>query len=235
MSSLADVFPPFGLRITCGPIVLRGITDELILPLVEVARGGVHDQPRETSPLAFDWTAVDPRFLAINYAKWAWNNRLLFTADSFILALAVEFEGELVGVQEGKGESFRATRSMSTGSWLGRGAQGRGVGTLMRQVFCAFAFDHLGAEEMLSAAFVDNPASNRVSQKLGYRAQGTHRVARGRGAVDEQAYLLTRDDFVRPEAPLQVEGLEPLLRYLGLDGSPGNSAEPLRPRSQPNP
>lgn len=224
--SLAEVFPPFGLRVTCGPLVLRGITDELIMPLVEVARAGVHDQDPSASPLAFDWTAVPQQYLAINYAKWAWNNRNLFTADSWILALAVEYEGEVVGVQEGKGEKFRTDRSISTGSWLGRSAHGRGIGTLMRQVFCTFAIDHLGAEQMLSEAFIDNPASARVSEKTGYQRIGSRPVPRGQfGEVEEVMFRLTPQTLVRPDEPLLVEGLEPLRRYLGLDGSPGNTAE----------
>ena len=44
-------------------------------------------------------------------------------------------------------------------SWLGRGFQGRGIGTAMRRVICAFAFDHLDAEQVTSGAFSDNPAS----------------------------------------------------------------------------
>lgn len=223
--SLAEVFPPFGLRITCGPLVLRGITDDLIVPLAELARAGVHDRDPSSTPLAFDWTAAPPQYLAINYAKWAWNNRLLFTADSWILALAVEYEGELVGVQEGKGEKFRTTRSISTGSWLGMSAHGRGIGTLMRQVYCAFAFDHLGAEEMLSEAFIDNPASARVSEKTGYQQVGSRPAPRGTfGDVDELMFRLTPENLVRPDEPLVVQGIEPLRRYLGLDGSGGNTA-----------
>ncbi|MGA4670954.1 GNAT family N-acetyltransferase [Propionibacteriaceae bacterium Y1923] len=222
---LAEVFPPLGLRITCGPLVLRGITDELIMPLVEVARRGVHNQPPELTPLANDWTTVPAPMLAINYAKWAWNNRLMFSADSWILALAVEYDGELVGVQEGKGEKFRANRSISTGSWLGRAAHGRGIGTLMRQAYCTFAIDHLGAQEMLSEAFVDNPASTRVSEKVGYRRTGSRPAQRAGAEVGEAMYRLVPDDLVRPPYPLEVEGLEPLLRFLGLDGSTGNTAE----------
>lgn len=224
--SLDEIFPPLGLRITCGPLLLRGITDDLIMPLVEVARAGVHDQDPSSTPLAFDWTAAPPQFLAINYAKWAWNNRLMFSANSWILALAVEYEGELVGVQEGKGERFLTTGTISTGSWLGLAAHGRGIGTLMRQVYCTFAFDHLDATAMLSEAFIDNPASARVSEKCGYERIGTRPVPRGTfGDVDEVMFRLTPENLVRPDEPLQVEGLEPLRRFLGLDGSSGNTTE----------
>ncbi|MGA4506911.1 GNAT family N-acetyltransferase [Propionibacteriaceae bacterium G1746] len=223
---LAEVYPPFGVRITCGPLVLRGITDDDIMPLVEVARRGLHDADEEHSPLSFDWTAAPPQYLAINYARWAWGQRYQFTAKSWILALLVEHDGEVVGVQEGRGEQFARVRSVSTGSWLGRAAQGKGIGTLMRQAFCTFLVDELGALEVTSAAFTDNPASWRVSEKTGYRRLGTHRAARGRESVTDQVmYQLTPDTLVRPPHPLQVEGAEPLRRFLGLDSSAGGTAE----------
>lgn len=225
--TLEEVYPPFGLRVTCGDLVLRGITDELIMPLVEVARRGVHDKGEEENPLGFDWTAAPPRYLAINYARWAWGHRVNFTRDSFILALAVEYQGEIVGVQEGKGEKFPVTRSVSTGSWLGREFQGRGIGTLMRQVFCTFLIDQLGTQEVISGAFTDNPASQRVSEKTGYVRNGIHRIPRGtRSAADSLMYRLTPGTLVRPKEPVEVEGLEPLRRFLGLEGDAGGSAEP---------
>ena len=61
-----------------------------------------------------------------------------------------------------------------------------------------FAFDHLGARHARSAAFVDNPASLRVSEKLGYRRDGTEAVAR-RGQLAEDVRLLVgRGTFRRP-------------------------------------
>lgn len=224
--TLAEVYPPLGLRISCGPLVLRGISDDDLMPLVELARLGVHDKDEESNPLGFDWTAAPPQYLAINYAKWAWRHRVNFTADSWILALLVEYEGRLVGVQEGKGEKFRATRSVSTGSWIGMAEQGKGIGTLMRQVFCTFLVDHLDAIEVMSSAFIDNPASQRVSEKAGYQRLGSRRASRGtRSGTVEVLYQLTPDTLVRPEQPLAVEGVEPLRRFLGLDGSNGGTAE----------
>jgi len=44
-------------------------------------------------------------------------------------------------------EHFPLTRSVSTGSWLGRRHQGRALGTLMRKLAVGFAFDELDAVE----------------------------------------------------------------------------------------
>ena len=85
---------------------------------------------------------------------------------------------KLAGVQAMDTHDYLVTRTAETGSWLGRRFQGRGIGTAMRQVICAFAFDHLDAEYMTSGAFTDNPASLNVSKKAGYTESGWLRVAR---------------------------------------------------------
>ena len=51
----------------------------------------------------------------------------------------------------------------------------------MRQTLCAFLFDHLDAEEITSAAFLDNPASLAVSRKVGYLPNGDFRERRRPG------------------------------------------------------
>ena len=51
---LVDAFPPLGLRIEAGPLVLRGVTDELIPALSELAMSGIHDPA--FMPFSFPWT-----------------------------------------------------------------------------------------------------------------------------------------------------------------------------------
>ena len=43
MTTAAAALPLLGLRITAGPVELRGVTDELIVPLAELASAGIHD------------------------------------------------------------------------------------------------------------------------------------------------------------------------------------------------
>lgn len=78
---------------------------------------------------------------------------------------------------------------------------------------------HLGAELLTSAAFSDNAASHNVSGKLGYRPDGTDRVAI-RGELGFHVRLaLTRERFVRPEWPVEVAGLDGCRRLLGSDAA----------------
>lgn len=220
---LAEIFPPLGLRITRGPLELRGIGDEEMLALLRVVQGGIHAPER--MPFLFPWTDASPQDLPFKYLQWWARGMATWSREAWALDLCALWEGEVVGVQGVATSDFLTFRYGETGSWLGSGFQGRGIGTAMRQALCAFLFDHLDFAEITSAAFVDNAASNAVSRKVGYRPNGTVRKLRGRTAADpedgrvaalENRYLLTPDDLVRgPE--LSVEGVAPVRRLIGLD------------------
>ncbi len=109
---------------------------------------------------------------------------------------------------------------MRSGSWLGRAHQGRGVGTEMRAAVVILALDHLGATAVRSEAFLDNTASLRVSEKLGYLPDGTAaRVRRGQRVL-EQRLLLSAGTFRRPGWELDVENLDACRHQLGASAGP---------------
>jgi RimJ/RimL family protein N-acetyltransferase len=93
--------------------------------------------------------------------------------------------------------------------------QGRGLGTEMRAAVLLLAFDHLGATTARSAAWSDNPASLRLSEKLGYRPDGTATFARRGAAATEIRLLLAAEQFIRPEWTLEVHGLDGCRETLG--------------------
>lgn len=219
--SLADLHPALGLRISAGRLELRGITDPDLELLCALAEGGIH--PPGQMPFYVPWTDVPTGELTRNTAAYHWRARADFTVDSWDLGLGVWYDGELVGCQGLRTRSFPVTRTGETGSWLGIGHQGRGIGTRMRRAICAFAFDHLHAAEVTSGAFLDNPASLAVSRKVGYRENGRERLERRPGEMAvNQGLVLTPESFVRGEEPIEVEGLAAFRRFIGLD------AEPLR-------
>ena len=43
MTTAATMLPLLGLRIQAGPVELRGITDDLLGPLADLAGRGIHD------------------------------------------------------------------------------------------------------------------------------------------------------------------------------------------------
>jgi len=216
MTTIAEALPLLGLRITAGPLELRGITDDLLGPLADIAVAGIHD--RDAMPFYIPWSTATADVLPRQFAQYHWSQRAAFARAKWSLDLAVFWEGELVGVQGMSTKDYLVTRTGETGSWLGRSHQGRGIGTAMRQIFCAFVFDHLEATQITSGAFTDNPASLGVSRKVGYRENGCRRVERRPGELAVvQNLLLTPEDLVRFEQPLEVDGVEAFRRLIGLD------------------
>lgn len=214
MSSLADLHPVLGLRVRAGDLELRGLTDDDLLDLCELAHHGIHDPAR--MPFAQPWTDAPPDELTRRTSEYHWLTRATWSPQHWSLQLGVWRDGQLVGCQGLEARDYLVTHTAETGSWLGLAHQGQGIGTAMRRVICAFAFDHLDAVEVTSSAFADNPASLAVSRAVGYLDNGTNRMQRRPGELAHEVRLtLTRDALVRgPE--LQVEGLAPVRRVMGL-------------------
>jgi RimJ/RimL family protein N-acetyltransferase len=216
MQTLTDLFPPLGLRVVAGPLELRGLTDDLILQLCATAEAGIHEP--DAMPFYFPWSTAPAGELSRNTAAYHWGKRSSFSPDDFCLDLAVVLDGRVIGAQGVAARNFPVTRTGETGSWLGREFQGRGLGTTMRRAICALLFDHLGFEEITSAAFVDNPASLAVSRKVGFRPTSVSRIKRREGELAlNQGLVLTPEDFDRGDVEIEVTGAEPVRAFIGLD------------------
>jgi RimJ/RimL family protein N-acetyltransferase len=214
MKTLVEIWPPYGVSLTENDLKLTVITDTDIPELVDLASGGIHEP--DQMPFSTPWTTVEPELLPANMVRYYSSVRASFTPEKFELHFAVRIGDELVGTQGLHTSDFAVTRTGETGSWLGQSYQRRGIGTRMRRAVCAFAFDHLGAVELTSGAFLDNPASLAVSTKVGYRPNGRFRMTRREGEVAvNQRLVLTPDAFVRGE-PITVTGAEQLRSFLKL-------------------
>lgn len=211
---MSEIFPPLGLRLRSGPLELRGIGDTEMLDLLEVVKFGVH--PADQMPFSFPWTDVDPADLPLNYLQWWARGMALWSRDAWSLDLCVLWDGQVVGVQGVATQDFLTLRFGETGSWLGQRHQGAGIGTAMRRAMCTLLFEHLDFEFVTSAAFADNPASLRVSEKLGFRDNGQRRYARRGDPAEMRHLMLNREDFT-PDPDLEVEGAGPLRHFIGLD------------------
>lgn len=207
-------WPLFDLRLRTGNLELRLPRQDDLLELIEVAKAGIH--PPDEMPFAFAWTdqpspEFDRNFFQFHVAQWA-----TWRPDAWTMPLGVWVDGQLAGVQDLSAEHFPTLRSVHTGSWLGQAFQGKGTGRLMRQAVLALAFDHLDAEVAESGAFLENPASARISQSIGYEPNGLGRFAPRGVARDIQRYRLTREAWrSRPRPEVVVEGLEPCLELFG--------------------
>ena len=212
---LVELWPLFGLRLRIADVELRLPSDADLARLADVSVGGVH--PPERTPFASAWTDAPREELPERLLRHAWSTRAQQSPERWVLDFVVVRGGVVQGVQALHADDFRHRRSVSSGSWLGMPYQGRGTGTLMRTAVLALAFDHLGAVEARSGAFVDNPASAAVSRRLGYVEDGTAMHSPRGEPVVEQRYRMTVARWRERDRPaVEVEGLDACREVLGL-------------------
>ena len=209
-----DPWPLRHLVLRTPRLELRPDDDAGLLELVEEARRGVH--PPGTMPFVTPWTDDDAADLGPRTLQHHWSARAALTPERWTVNFLVRYDGRVIGAQGLGSANLAVTREVRTGSWIGLRHQGQGIGTEMRAAVVLFAFDHLGAVRARSAAFVDNPASLRVSEKLGYRRDGTETVVRRGEPVDDVRLRVDRATFRRPAWTLEVEGAAACLPMLGV-------------------
>ncbi len=214
---IEDHWPLFGLRIITPRLELRYPTDSDIAELAELAAKGVHDP--EMMPFTTPWTEHASPVLERNSLQHWWRMRAELTPTNWCLGMAVVSDGALVGLQNISAKDFPTVRNAETGSWLGINHHGQGIGKEMRAAIVHFTFEYLKAEAVTSSAFLDNIASQRVSEAIGYEPNGTAYAER-RGERGEQIlYLLTRKRWTetRTDMAIEVRGFEPCRPLLGLE------------------
>ena len=210
-------WPLFDLRITTPRLELRYVDDEIGARLMTLAAtDGVHAP--DFMPFSTPWTRLEEPHLQQEGMRFYWRTRAETSPKHWMLPMAVYDDGTLVGVQDLKGVQFSVTRSIVTGSWLGRSHQGKGIGKEMRSAVLHLAFDGLGAEVAETSAYADNPASLGVTRALGYQENGWYLDAREGKQARHLRFLMTRADWEpRRRDDITVEGLEPCLPQLLAD------------------
>ena len=200
---------------------MRVARDEDFVEGLALIDQGIHDPAVMPFQVPFTDTAMPLR--QWDTLRYWWSTRSSFQPDSWNLEFFVYAGGVLIGVQGMHTEKFSLLREGSSGSWLGHAHQRQGYGTEMRTALLALAFDHLGAQVMRSAAFLDNPGSTGVSARLGYELDGTKTSAPRGVPVTSQQFRLTRERWsaTRPALAedITVSGLAPCLALLGLNAS----------------
>jgi RimJ/RimL family protein N-acetyltransferase len=210
------LWPLFDLRLTTGELVLRLPAEEELPAFAAVAAAGIH--PPDEMPFGIAWTDEPSPVRERASYQWWLSARASWSVEDWVLTLGVWVGGEPAGFQDLRGHGFLKYRTVGTGSWLGLPFQGRGVGKLMRQAILALAFDHLGAEVAESEAFIDNPASNKVSLAVGYKPNGYGRLAPRGVARETQRFRMTLEDWrSRPRPDVVVEGIEDSLALFGIE------------------
>lgn len=207
ISTMADAWPLFALRLRTERLVLRLPTDDDLLALLRVARGGIH--PPDEMPFTVPWSVRPSPAFEQGFLQYHWLCRAQWDPGSWALNLMVELDGQPVGSLALRGPAWLVHRTVDTGTWLGQPWQGRGLGKEMRTAGLALAFDHLGARVALSSAFRENTRSNGVSRALGYEENGIGALAPFGVSRETQEYRMTLDGWrARPRPVVVVEGLD---------------------------
>lgn len=209
----ASIWPFAALRITTPELQLRYPDDDDLAALARLAAEGIHDPA--SMPFSVPWTRAEPPELERNVLQFAWARRASLTHDDWALPFLVLVDGEPAGVQALEAKQFAVRRTVETGSWLVRRAQGHGIGTEMRAAVLHLAFSGLGAEEALSGSFTDNPASAAVSRRNGYEPNGEERCDREGAPARLQRWVLTRTTWEHTRRDdITIEGLDACLTLL---------------------
>jgi RimJ/RimL family protein N-acetyltransferase len=209
-------WPLYDLRVTTPLLEIRLPTEDELYCLLALADAGVHDPA--TMPFSIPWTDVDPPRRHRESLQWWWSQRAQWRPDDWSFTGAVFVDGEPVGVQDLGASDFARRRVVSTGSWLGRAHQGKGLGKEMRAAVLHLAFDGLGAHEAHTCAFADNGPSLGVTRALGYEENG-HTVVLRRGEPARSiAFCLDRARWsAGRRRDISISGLESCREMFGLE------------------
>jgi RimJ/RimL family protein N-acetyltransferase len=210
---MTDLAPLFGLTLRTPRLELRLGTPTDVDALGTLARRGIH--PPDEMPFAVAWSdRIAELTFAEEFAAYHADGLSAWSKENWRLDLLTWEGAELVGTQSLLAKHFATERVVGTGSWLGRAAQGRGIGTEMRAAVLELAFRGLGALAATSGWLEGNLASARVSEKLGYAETGISDI-RPRGvAIPHHDMRLDRANWV-PLVPVEIVGLEPALPVFG--------------------
>jgi RimJ/RimL family protein N-acetyltransferase len=207
--SLVGLWPVLGIKVRTAAVELFVPGEDTLEVLARLAAVGIYDPQDRFLPRTpvGGWEDVASPEAEQRFLRYFWSSLADWRPERWNLLFAARAGGEVVGVQEIGAKDFAVTRTVSTGSWIGRRYQGAGYGTAMREAVLHLAFDRLGAERADTAAWVTNHASLAVSRSLGYRDNGTTTRAADGKRVDQINLTLSRSDWHRPAGDCIVSGL----------------------------
>lgn len=211
-----------GLRVRTPRLELRLGDDEDLLALAALSHE-IHGP--DERPFAVGWnlgiTDVERERRVLQYH---WAQRGLIAPEAWRLELVTVVDGQVVGTQGVLATAFPVSRTVATGSWLGRAHQGQGIGSEMRAAVLHLAFAGLGALRAETGAFATSAASLAVTAKQGYRPNGDHVWVEGDLRRVEQTFALEREAWEPTRRDdIELLGVEACLPLLGLGSAEGDA------------
>jgi RimJ/RimL family protein N-acetyltransferase len=147
-------WPLFDLEVRTPRLTLRYLDDTLARDLVTVAGRGVHDPA--VMPFSIPWTDLPSPQMEQEAMRFYARTRAEVQPASWSLQFAVTVGDQVIGACDVTAAEFPALQQFTTGSWLGREFQGRGLGKEMRMAALTLGFDGLGATFARTALWHDN-------------------------------------------------------------------------------
>lgn len=207
--SLADIWPVLGINIRTPAVELFVPDQETLVALARLAADGIYDPQNQYLPRipVGGWEDVESPEAERRFLRYYWAAFADWGPERWNLMLGARVDGRVVGVQEIGAQHFAVTRTVSTGSWVGRRFQGAGHGKAMREAVLHLAFDEMGAERADTAAWITNHPSLSVSRAMGYQDNGTTtRAAEGK-RVEQVNMTLRRSDWCPSLEDCTITGL----------------------------
>jgi RimJ/RimL family protein N-acetyltransferase len=221
-----ELWPLFDLRLRTPRLELVLPDDPLCFALATVAAKGIHAP--DAMPFLIPWTDAPSPELERGALQYWWRCRAEWSPTHWVANFAVLLDGEPIGSQGVQADDFGALRAVSTGSWLGREWQGRGLGREMRVAVLHLAFAGLGADWAFSGAHLTNIASQKVSEWVGYEHDG-HGLDNFRNTPRwSHRYRLSRERWLQRSSEIgievNIEGLEGCREWFGFDSRSSSHA-----------
>jgi RimJ/RimL family protein N-acetyltransferase len=209
-------YPPLHVQVTTPRLTLRGASDDLLAELIPVVRAGVvsgDDVPFDDPMSMYE----DSPTREWRWLRAIWSARARTEQQWWRLCFVVDVDGRKVGMQDLIAAEFPTFGVVQTFSWLAPDVRGRGLGREMRSAILHLAFAGFDAREATSEAFVDNVASNAVSQALGYEPDGVAWATRRGQPAQLRRWRLDRRRWERTRrSDITVSGVEECLPVFGL-------------------
>jgi RimJ/RimL family protein N-acetyltransferase len=128
----------------------------------------------------------------------------------YVFFMELKAEKKVIGVTTIHGIDNQSKKG-HTGSWINKKYWRRGYILEAKVPVLDFAFNKLKLRKIETSAFVENKASNKMSQKLGFTHEGMKRktvIAKSTGKIhDENIYGLLKEEWfkIRPKV---IKGVE---------------------------
>lgn len=210
-----DHWPLFDLEVRTPRLTLRYLDDALATELVSLAVRGVHDPA--TTPFSIPWTDLPSPQMEQEAMRFYARTRAETRPAHWTLQFAIVHDGAVIGSTDIGADEFPLLRHVTTGSWLGKEFQGRGLGKELRMAALTLGFEGFDAAFALTSAWHDNAPSLGVTTSLGHAREGSRRALR-RTVPDELiCFRMPRDQWASIRRDdITIDGLDAARAFLGI-------------------